>query len=118
MTTLSDLRKLAEAATPGPWRVEPQHGYTEDYIVTNHPSWQGPGLLRYVGECGLAHGQEKRPQKFQDDAAYIAALSPERVLALLDVIEAAKAMFEAGGVSDEDCAFEAALAAFEKEHGR
>ena len=55
MTTLTDLRKLALAATPGPWKCEYHNA----------------------------------------DGDYIAALSPERVLAMIAVIEAAKAMRDA-----------------------
>lgn len=63
-----ELRKLAEAATPGPWMVDYQSSYpTGEMVVTENS-----------GEIAFA---QKRT------AAYIAAVSPEVVLALLDRIE-------------------------------
>ena len=50
-----------------------------------------------------------------DFAAYIAALSPERVLAMIAVIEAAKAMRDYAGVMPGAYVFDAALAALDKD---
>lgn len=58
MTYLDTLRKLAQAATPGPWLCSEE-------IEGRHITDQ--------------------------DAVYIAALSPERVLALVECVRASKA---------------------------
>ena len=75
---MEELRKLAEAATPGPWIRDPQDEHCvlsvpEDETVTETD--QGP-----LAFCLLA------PQ----NAAYIAACSPDRILKLLDVVEKAR----------------------------
>jgi hypothetical protein len=80
MTTLPTLESLARAATPGPWHDEyrSQDGYSV---------WSDAGM-RLV--AGYASSFDKA------NAAYIAALSPERVLALIAVVRAADAMLKAG----------------------
>ena len=70
MTDHDDLRKLAEAATPGPWK----RGKTNDFSKLAHVS--APGVT--VCAANL------------DDAAYIAAMSPEVTLELLDGLKAAQ----------------------------
>lgn len=65
--THAELRRLAEAATPGPWYVEKRpHTYWE--MRTKY----GSLIFRDANEC---------------DAAYIAAVNPKTVLGLLDEIE-------------------------------
>lgn len=59
------LRELAEAATPGPWRE-----CASEILIGDH--WWRP----------LAHAHYRN----EDNAAYIAALSPDVTLALLDRI--------------------------------
>lgn len=76
--TLTHLRALAEAATPGPW-VSP----TGDYV------WAGEHeniLIASSDEEGRSFAERRA------DMNYIAYMHPQRVLALIDVIEAAKAM--------------------------
>jgi len=102
--TLTDLERLARAATPGEW--------------ANDEQWPRWVLANDEPLASTVHSS--RPEA---DAAYIAALSPERVLQLLDerdqmiaVIEAAKAMrvdptYRSGYLQ----AFDEALAALEKE---
>lgn len=76
---LAALDALWKAATPGPWKVVPQSGHCEDYIVTEHPDFQPvveSGIVswrNYVGQTSIAHGQEG-PHRFSHDAALIAAL--------------------------------------------
>ena len=88
--TLTELRTLALAATPEPW------GYG---II--HPQ---PNVRRRTPPGGWACGPYcSNDDQVVKDAAYIAALSPERVLAMLDVIEAAKAMRDAGVLLSRCC---------------
>lgn len=72
-TTLDELLALAEKATPGEWT-----------ILADHDGW-------------FKFGEgERSVQQVIDDAAYIAALSPERVIALVKVAVAASASFGSG----------------------
>jgi len=104
--TLAELESLARAATPGPWTVD----HSDSWFVSarQHPNF---------GICMLDGLLERRPA----NAAYIAALSPERVLALLAVVKAAEAMRErcryevAGQLHGAACAFDAALAELEQQ---
>ena len=65
------LRELAEKATPGPWHLG------EADSEGNYPD------LMAGNECLADFCQTPT-------AAYIAACSPERIIALLDCVEAAK----------------------------
>lgn len=69
--THDELRKLAEAATPGPWTIH--FGLEGDVLVKRH------GI--YVN-VAAAHDKPKA------NAAYIAAANPQTVLGLLDRIAA------------------------------
>lgn len=67
---MSDLRRLAEAATPGPWAKQDD----------------GAGSV-YVDSRAFASGPEPVAgivSMSTPDAAYIAACSPDAILALLD----------------------------------
>lgn len=74
MTTaeLDQLRALARAATPGPWRVEAQGHAEQDVARVNNLEVAPPDSVE------LAH--------CADDAAYIAAVSPDVVLDLIDEV--------------------------------
>lgn len=77
----SELRGLAEAATPGPWTVE-EGDYSLCYVAGNHKG----DLHDAVAEMVIP-----------DDAAYIAAANPQAILGLLDRIaelEAERAVLE------------------------
>jgi len=76
--TLAHLESLARAATPGPW---------------GRWNRDATRVRRYFGTSGY---DDICQASTGENAAYIAALSPESVLALLAVIEAAKAMRDAG----------------------
>ena len=106
----ADLRTLAEAATPGPWQVDiTRHPYSmvrldgsfadgehvERWIQTVRidPQAKAPYPIM-VRSAGIAHPGEPpitmvhiRPE----DADYLAAVSPEVVLALLDTIDSLRA---------------------------
>ena len=83
MTDTTDLRRLAEAATPGPWqRYSPntvtRGTDTEEVII----AWDDV------------------------DAAYIAAASPDRILALLAERDALLAVAEAARVLQDTDGFD------------
>jgi len=102
MTTLTELERLARAATPGPWVSKWYEG--DDFPMIKLSNDTINDITR------------------REDADYIAALSPERVLQLLDVIEAAKAidhemfngMTPSVGSANK---LKSALAALDKEQG-
>lgn len=91
MSNYQTLRALAEAATPGPWKTD------GDDLVNLTDSGKGYPIDRYpdsvdiiIGQCpdcgdrGVGIMQES-------NAAYIAAVHPGAVLALLDEIEQLRA---------------------------
>lgn len=85
------LRALAEAATPGPWYSE-----VKSFVL---PARVGvEGHRRSVGDYAIAAmcGDSIRPEPGSDaaDAAYIAALDPQTVLALLDRLDALEAALD------------------------
>ena len=106
MTYLDTLKKLAQAATPGPY-----------YVALDDAEECGPhrnsGLSLVdtgrTGDCPIARLCETQ------SANLIAACSPERILQLVAVIEAAKAMHVTVGSETDNgkVAFDAALAALE-----
>ncbi len=69
---LNQLRGLAKAATPGPWRVEAQGHAPHEVARVNNLEVAPPDSVE------LAH--------CADDAAYIAAVSPDVVLGLIDEV--------------------------------
>jgi hypothetical protein len=86
---MSDLRAIAEAATPGPWRVGERPALSNGVWAdgfTSSPDEDGvSGHL--VAWCHSEWRDEA-------DAAHIAAWHPGRALAALDVIEAARSLVE------------------------
>src|SRR5690625_2664140 len=83
--TLDDLRKIAEAATEGPWE------YRGDYFgVRQVPTDQhlvGPN--KYEME-GIVPGEYIRAE----DAEFIATFNPQKVLELLDENQRLQALIE------------------------
>ena len=86
MTDHAELRRLAKAATPGPWTLYAP----EDY--------QGPEELPGYGvECAEGRAivwgalEPETGCQFDRDAEFIAAANPKTVLALLDEIDGLKA---------------------------
>tara|TARA_R100001086_G_scaffold225289_2_gene143567 strand:- start:20557 stop:20994 length:438 start_codon:yes stop_codon:yes gene_type:complete len=75
--TDKDLRALALAATPGPWRAHNKDASKEEFWV------DGPRCLN------MHFDQEAAGFGFRD-AAFIAAANPQTVIGLLDRIEAGK----------------------------
>lgn len=100
---MTDLRTLAEAATPGPWHVE-ELGL--DFAVfAGDPMVKSPTAF-LVALFG----------RHDPNAAFIAAASPAVVLALLDVVDAARVLVQHGDcrADDDTHALRAALARVEE----
>lgn len=84
----AELRRLCEAATPGPWDVEPVRGHCEDYVVTRHEDHQQKPWGRLIGEFNFNAGHAK--QNYSNDAKFVAA-ARTAIPALLDALDAAEA---------------------------
>ena len=81
MTTLADLRALAEQATPGPWHS----------ILPGDVRWSERHKYRCVA-FGKRDSAYTTSALQPPDARYIAACSPEVITALVVVAEAAEGM--------------------------
>lgn len=111
-TSPAALRALAEAATPGPWQVvtyrtpfsitrhdgttcSGEHVGRDIATVRHHPQSHAPYPIVTLG-IGVT---QETPVHFvfirPEDADYLAAVSPEVVLALLDTIDALRASLAA-----------------------
>ena len=77
MIDTKELRRLAQAATPGPWASQGR------YIGT-------PRHMSYVGEVRDQCGNWSDTEKSRADAAFIAAANPAAISELLDRLEAAE----------------------------
>lgn len=105
---MSTLRELAERATPGPWyqcgspwfqvasgvlagSPDPHAGF----LIIDTEQWEGERdeYVQNGGNVALASPD--------NDAAYIAAVSPDRILKLLDVADAAREMRKAREGTEE-----------------
>ena len=78
MTDLTTLRRLAEAATPGPWYL-----HTSDDTLVSSESGE---IVQAQGEYMIEYAS------MEADAAYIAAANPQAILALLDRLERQSAL--------------------------
>ena len=89
-TDHNELRALALAATPGPWRVG--RGSKSRVYAPYHVQPDGHAIARTYGSelNGIGVADLTGPVNIAD-AAYIAAANPATVLALLDEVEAAHA---------------------------
>ena len=74
---MAELRRLAEAATPGPWRTEYLMGAGNDLLTAIVAGRATPDDLRVIGST-LA----------ERDGKFVAAANPSVVLALLDELDA------------------------------
>ncbi len=96
-TSLNRLRELAEAAPAGPWNLYcAQSGtVTVMFAATKHtnrhgPGWKGANIIHYnISEMGLGEDQSDREKMAA--GAYLAAVSPDVILALLDRLAIAEA---------------------------
>lgn len=84
---LNELRKIAEAATPGPWKAETHCAYTEDkyHAVYSVDAGDSPVISQLGCGCCDVGLEVSKP-----DAAFVAAFNPEAVLALLSRLEQAE----------------------------
>jgi len=111
---MDDLRKLAEAATPGPWKyATPNTVRAGRFNVVPNTAAGGSG----VGLAGKSDAERA-------NAAYIAACSPDRILRLLDAVDKAREVLsvyeqfcidDSRGYASEYAALRTALAALEAE---
>jgi NTP pyrophosphatase (non-canonical NTP hydrolase) len=96
MTDTAELRKLAEAATPGPWKTGRLGDLKMTHVVDFGEPPKAPYMCVYEGKPDTANmrGSAPRGVCHSDDgssdanAAYIAAVSPDVLLALLGCLEA------------------------------
>jgi hypothetical protein len=80
---MTDLRALAEAATPGPWFYDSYSRVFSTLLVqADDDNCEVASVPPAAGDT--AHGRHAA------DAAYIAAVYPDVVLRLLDVVDAAR----------------------------
>ena len=89
MTNHEELRRLATEATPGPWTIHPEEVCSPIVAATAlsklvHGSVFVPVLPMVVGSNGLATAVTGCGPTSVANAAYIAAASPDVVLALID----------------------------------
>lgn len=86
MTDFSELKKLAEAASPGPWLHENDDLYFKDDGYTRHMMTTDPGhdTCDEDGES-IVHA---------DNLKFIAAVNPAAVLGMIAEIDEMKAVFE------------------------
>jgi len=82
---MDDLRKLAEAATPGPWKFDDDAMGCRAIKGGKSGSHKQAQYTEIAYTVGLSNDERDRA-----NAAYIAACSPDRILNLLDVVEASK----------------------------
>ena len=85
---MTDLRALAEAATPGPWETDAR---PPEYPHANAVRYAGGQIQGGANVCGIGmfilHDGGQDRASMDANAAYIAAVSPDVVLDLLDEIE-------------------------------
>lgn len=110
MTDTQDLRKLAEAATPGPWAF----GTFHRLLVV--PFWKGvPDKRNPIADFGLGDISWTGDKQAHHNAVFVASANPTTTIALLDALEAAQAEIAALRMHWETRAnFDAAQAEIER----
>ena len=83
MIDINELRRLAQAATPGPWILLPVGDKSKCFAVADINLLS---VLTVVDECGTSFGAVY----LDGDAKFIAAANPAAVSELLDRLEAAE----------------------------
>jgi hypothetical protein len=84
---IKELREIAEAATPGPWAVDPE----DEHHVIDVPEQEGSVIDFQEGRIGYALMNPA-------NATYAATFNPYRVKALLDCVEALERIGRIGGL--------------------
>jgi hypothetical protein len=88
MTDLKSILALARAATPGPWRLEvPDRGYCFNYVVSEGYSTK----LSHDERLKLLIAESDDCVNGKNNAAYIAAMSPDVAIQLCERLERAEA---------------------------
>lgn len=85
---LEDLRKLAEAATPGPWCVEDPLDETLSIVEAGKQTYE----WRFIANCSIPD-EDDHDFTFREvkaNAAFIAACDPSTILALIERVRAAE----------------------------
>ena len=93
MIDTKELRRLAQAATPGPWKLLPVGDKSKCFAVADINFLS---VLTVVDECGTSFGAVY----LDGDAKFIAAANPAAVSELLDRLEAAKSDAPYPGMSE------------------
>lgn len=87
MIDTKELRRLAQAATPGPWKLLPVGNRAKRFAVADINSLP---VLTVVYECGANFGAVY----LDGDAKFIAAANPATISELLDRLEEAENKLE------------------------
>lgn len=83
MIDINELRRLAQAATPGPWYVT---GKLTRYVEARIDG----GLIQEVAACGPTKADGGYGPQQEANARLLAAANPAAILELLDRLEAAE----------------------------
>ena len=97
MIDINELRRLAQAATPGPWWVNQDglnHGFDRGVLEINANDWHA-----LAGAWGVTGA--KPSEEGVANAAFIAAANPAAINELLDRLEAWENVFSHLGTPDE-----------------
>lgn len=87
MVDIGELRKLAEAATPGPWAAWKMMSRNAYGVVARHAQ------MAAVDVCGTwdSDGGDEHCVNGMINSAYIAAANPATIIALCDEVERLRA---------------------------
>lgn len=89
---LTELQRLAEAATPGPWYVDQD---ARPGMEWNRAIATDPDGNRWI--CAMMHSDGKHPARDEATASYISSLSPDVVLWLIAIARAAAYVAKSNG---------------------
>lgn len=112
MNDYTELRAKAEAATPGPWFIDEDTRPGMEWNRHIVSDLQGDNAV-----CFMAHSDGKDPQRDRATALFIAAASPDVVLRLIAIAEAAQAWTEARGATQMHARLLALREALEGKNG-
>lgn len=84
------MRELAQKATPGPWEQDGNSVMSDPRGPSNHV-------------CTTDEPDDYNEPKLAPDAAFIAACSPERILAYEDCVSAMREMLDRFGDARDPC---------------
>lgn len=101
---LAKLKELAEKATQGEWKYDDHYPM---FIGYRHAVIRPYGEAILLGITGvISYNPETRESKYDEqaanDAAFIAAVNPQTVLALVERIEELEAIIKLRGYSTDD----------------